>query len=395
MEKIVTLRENEKLRGSAVWMITLLTIFNFLSWLPPTLYTYNDKWVLVVNLLFLGVSLPFIVDFKKEEMALYISIAVMFILQIFSVIVTNSGYGNFAVFVVFSATIVGFKDSSFSENQLKMILISMLVPLVYWFVYSFGVLEDTVLNVGYLNPNQVAMIGVFLSLGFFVFFIGYKSRVRYISYIFILIGILTMVNSSARGSMLALLFFILIELYHYARKNLSIKLLKVIVVIVLVGSYLLPIIMVYLFRQGNELSIVLFDKPVFTGREVLWNQFFNRADDHIIIKLFGMGSNKEWWKGYNLHSDTLYLLQQFGYAGFLAVWNVLYQILRISSRKMDSQSDRKRLYLVALSIYVLGFVELSFFKSKYIYYSGMMLGLVMNNNLNFNRRPQFKLSAKE
>lgn len=386
MERLIAIRENKKVHNIIGWMISGLLIVNFMTWMFPEFYLNDDRPIIVLNLLVLGISFLCVFQFRKEEKSFYIFLILFLLFHVMAIIITESSIGIFVLLSVVYGYILVMKEIRITSKQIRMFLIGMSIPYVYWIIYSTGILAGTWFYVGYMNPNLVAMMVVSMSLIYFNALIN-QERVPVVLLIaLIVITFFVIVNSSARGSLLAFGVFTLLEGYFFIRKRITPKQMRIIWIVIFALSLIIPAVMVFMFRSGQEYELVIFGKPIYTGREVLWNQYYKRIKKVPIRFIRGFGTNFTWWKEYNLHNDSMFILQHVGIMGWTIFSGIFYSIVHSVSKRFNLSSKRIHLFFGVVCLTVLGYIEVANYVSRFIFVSGIFWGLLLNPHLNFNEK---------
>lgn len=189
--------------------------------------------------------------------------------------------------------------------------ISYLYPLItIYILYDFN--NDGL--TGGWNPNVIGMIGFVgaICAGYNLF---EKSKLIKILNVIIVFNIITLLeitdNRSAYiGIVIAVFLNFIINKIKYKEKKLKIisvfiYCIPIIIVILIIGIYRSPIA-----EQLNEISIEYTEKPLFSGREIVWNYMINKMKG---FWLLGHGTAVIG----NAHNIFINFLFSYGIIGYL------------------------------------------------------------------------------
>ena len=129
---------------------------------------------------------------------------------------------------------------------------------------------------------------------------------------------------------------------------------------VIAASVAFPIIYVALWRTSDS-SMEILGKPLFTGREWIWNNLYMFIKDKPRSIMIGTGKAQElFWHGkYNLHNSSLALFSMFGLIPtllyYLFVMSKTVDAYRVSEGALTEQ--QRSLYVIIVSVLLFGIGE--------------------------------------
>jgi hypothetical protein len=139
--------------------------------------------------------------------------------------------------------------------------------------------------------------------------------------------------------------------------------------------------------RANDIEVVLplISKHFFSGRQLIWEQFFSDINRSLAIKLFGMGESYRVVIGSrvvgNLHNIFLTLLQYIGIVGSSLFFALLIKFISGMYKDTAPSADQITMYIIFLTSLVIGFFEISFFLSYLSFPAAISLGFACNPTL--------------
>lgn len=206
--------------------------------------------------------------------------------------------------------------------------------LVVLLIYNFASLFS-----GW-NENSIAMIGMHSYLVFIVYFFNQKNIASNIIIILsAVIFALLIFPTNSRSASLFLILAVLFTLSIIPRKwviNGKYRILVFLLIPLFIAGVIVLITKTNAFETLERWSIRKFQKPIFNGRDVIWEIGFNRLFDNF---LFGTGK----LISMNWHNSALSCLTAYGAVGY-AFWIASFRRIISFSKKYISDP------------YVIGFI---------------------------------------
>lgn len=227
-------------------------------------------------------------------------------------------------------------DSSFlMSERLKhftayvCILISFVVLLLSRSSVAYLMEDGTIsffLTLGFTNPNLTGMVlfGVFCLL-----LVNMFQKHRKIQVVPLIILIYLIYLTGSRSALISALFVMMYYLFLSKR-----KLPDAVVLTVMLIPIVFPLIYVWLFKRIGYATFL--GKPLFSGRETMFINFFEILKSYPSILLFGDMNTKF----ANAHNAPFSVLLTIGLIGtFIVYYNIIRQII-INNRNANTQVSR-------------------------------------------------------
>lgn len=263
---------------------------------------------ITIKLCMVIVMFFYIINIKNGIKKSFLILSLISFVFISTSIINREYYYPIKILILISS-IYTFSFIGRTEYSVK--LVSYLYPfMTIYILYDFNMDGIT----GGWNTNVIGMIGF---IG--VICVGYnffdKSKILKIINLVILINIITLLEvtdnrSAYLGIAVALLLNIIIYKFRYKEKK-----LKLVSLLIYCIPVLIVILMIALYRSPiaedlNRISIEYTEKPLFSGREYVWN--------YMISSMQG-----SWLLGYgkpiigNAHNIFMHLLYAYGIIGYI------------------------------------------------------------------------------
>lgn len=286
----------------AAWFITLINYSGFGEKIHSEDYTF--AFFALCSIIILTINKGKLVKDISERYPFYV-IGIIFFFIIIPVIL-GSGHG----ITYLSSFLVILFYSHFSPSNKTIFISGMIIAgfgLALMYEYKYGSLNGW-------NDNGIAMTGLFSYLFFAISLYGNNKFInKAIGIIFTILYIQAFELTDSRGSSLALILAIITIfqrplVLNLLKKNSSLSFI-----------YFSPLIIALItcwiattdyFTQLDLWSIAEYDKPIFNGREKLWNRGLERLYDSY---LFGIGKFDD-----NYHNSAITCLAAFGLFGYLS-----------------------------------------------------------------------------
>lgn len=165
--------------------------------------------------------------------------------------------------------------------------------IVLLFVFIYGVSDDGRLSLGIISPSTIGRNGVIITLYAFSKLINKQKRHKSINFLLIVIGISSILLSSSKSSLVALILIFIFIILKFRLFSIKLVLILSITIIGLISTpyfdFFLENISMY---QSNDYFKTL------TGRTYIW--------ENIILLI-----NQKPWFGYGYNSPSLLLTNKY------------------------------------------------------------------------------------
>lgn len=326
-------------------LIFYLYLINIIMYASSFTYFKIEKGIFFINfvLLLLTISITVLKRNAKVCFSDYSIIVIAFTVAFLWYIVLSFLFRkNFEGFVPFGYSLMFcflISNIKIEEQLLKWLYYLMLIVFLMWIFRIYDYYEYFMIaiydlkKVNTLNSNLVGMIIMLLTILLCALQerLGIKKCVQ----IFIgLLGIWGTWNAGTRGSLLALLFFFIFNFVIPKRifKNCNIMLALYNAIFLL--GVIFPIIYVYISKMDISSSAFLNQKSLFSGRELIWNEFFCLLRKNIVSLLFGIGiynGNDLLYlsaDGNSMHNWYLKMIFSFGIIGLVLYYFFIFVLMK-------------------------------------------------------------------
>lgn len=317
---------------------------------------------------------------RKMYSTQFLFFSVVVLSLIISLMYTQGGIGSAIAFILPFLLLSGLQYISLTSFDEKAIRILSIFMIVFLFIRSFSYDlnwwydRDTI-----MNPNTLAQFSVFAYTYFASFFTSKTKLTKVLSLVLLTISAFACINYSSRGALVALITYGLgLILINKINKK---KIILCFVVLVILST-LFPFLYLYLY-ENNEVATIL-GKPLFTGREVIWERLLNKLNDNPTKWFLGLGSNVDIGKDVlNVHNTPFSIIVDFGILGFILYYGyILYLLLKV--RHYDVKTKKLILSFFSTTI-VLGFTEVTTMWPVSIAMAFCSLGLAIANQSNASK----------
>ncbi len=340
------------------WIVLLLLFTGYtLTFMIPKFYGATDAYVGVFVfcmcvLLFLN-NVDVIGKLKNRDGETLLLAGIILLTGI-NLLIVNSGKGAF--FVASNFVLIWYLSDKLllTKRQITVLSGLYLLLLLYWLIIAYPKLFGDFESYAY-NTNTAATFTVFTLLCAFVFLQQLYEKheaVGLFMVILLLRGAQLVLWHRARGAFIMLAAFIFF--YFIAPKKWwgNKKLFGLLCLLATLGSLVFVCGYVLLGTTGVNFQIPFFYKPVFSGRNRIWYEFWT-----LFIKkpLTGIGTNvtlESFWE-FNVHNAMYNILVVHGVVVFAGVLYFVYKRLRAFSALVCGN----RLALCALSAVIAVFFE--------------------------------------
>lgn len=324
---------NTNKRQIVINYIVLILMFAgyALTFMVPKFYGATDKYVGVFVFLMCAVLLVNNVDIisliKKRDME-FIALAVLIVLTGVNLLIVDSGKGAF--FVAANFAMVWYMSDKLYLTKRQIIVMASLYMglLLYWLFIAYPKMFADYEFYAY-NTNTAATFTIFTLLCAFILLqiLSEKYEIMGLFMVMILLkGFQLVMWHRARGAFIMLLMFIFFRFIALKKWWSSKKMFSFLTIMATFGSLIFVLCYVLLGTTGVNFQIPFFYKPVFSGRNRIWYEFWT-----LFMKkpLTGVGTNIElesFWE-FNVHNAMYNLLVVYGIIVFALMMYLIYKKL--------------------------------------------------------------------
>lgn len=364
-------------------LITLITI-NIFSFINVHLFQIYDNLFFYLNLLSVIVIILIKNRYYKKDLQLIMFLFIFLSYGLLTLFITDGGIGS--VLTPFYSILVFFviKRTGISHKSLKMLTVIMILLNLFLVINSPGYYAKWFFNRDeYINSNTIGMVLMYTAIYSSIFLRRLKIKNAKL-YIIIIYGlsIFGILNVQSRGSLLTLSSFIILDTFVSNKLWRNRRFVKLFYVILLGLGLSIPYIYTRMYNAGLQFDIPFTGKTLYTGREIIWNNFYHELSNNSMALIFGLGSNAELWSGrtLNLHNNYLGVIANFGVIGFVLYYVFWFSQIYSLFKKNQIESYQISLLVGFFSILVNGFFEISTLWHVMFFFNFMFLGLAMCEN---------------
>lgn len=306
-------------------LIIVFLVINLLPFFYYPFFIIYQKIILIVltlEILLLMYIFRYIANCDKKSLIIFCLLMLYVTITFF---LNDSGIGS--IITLLSALLLTILISnikiSLSEN--KIIFTIFTIFFFYLLIISPNHYQKYLQNIGYtFNSNTIGMLILLTSIYCSIYAkLIFKKSSNIYSWIFLLLGIKGIINCNSRGSLVGIFLFVIID--KLVAKKLWMKnkfLIKLLNSLLISAGFLFPCLYIWMYKNNIYISFENIDKQFFTGREVIWINFFNEIGLDLKKWLIGIGSKANFYEGHalNMHNIFLAILVNFGIIGSLFFW---------------------------------------------------------------------------
>lgn len=374
------------MRKILFYTLFFINIISFLNEALLSIYSILSFFVLAI--LLIG-TIATKRKIRKIMVKNIIIITGIFAYLLCSIIFNKGGIGSVINFVYGFIICILVADFIFFKRDYKSLwFISILVNLILIY-QSFNTDYTATFYQGasIINPNVKSYVVLYtglLSLSLLnVINIRFKKIISLLLIFFNFIGIL---NFGARGSLIPLIVFVIFQIPFikklFMRKPLLLKNLYLIIVL---GGVFIPIAYLWMYTSGFNLNSFLTGKEFFSGREIIWYEFFSQVNSPFEL-LFGVGSNFELFQNQpiDLHNNMLGNIANFGFIGFFLYYGFIFFMLHKVFKVKQISSFIYILIGGFYSILIHGYFEATISFTPIFFLSFIFLGIALSESRKIN-----------
>lgn len=362
--------------------LVLLIVINLISFINISLFNIYDSLFFYINLASIISIILLQNRFFKKDIELIMFLLLFLSYGLLTLFITDGGIGS--VLTPFYSILVYFviKRTNIREKSVKFIMWLMIALNLFLYINSKGYYAKWYFNrETYINPNTIGMVIMYTCIYSSIFLrkLKIKKEKIWILTIFF-VSILGILNVQSRGSLLALISFILFDTIVLKKIWKSKKFtLNFYIILVVIGVFI-PYLYTKLYNSGFQFIIPFTNKPIYTGREAIWNNFYYEIGSNDLSLFFGLGSDADLWSGksLNLHNNYLAVMANFGVIGFLLYYSFWFFQIKSFFKQRVIENYQVSLLLGFFAILINGFFEISTLWHVMFFLNFMFLGLAFD-----------------
>ncbi len=355
--------------------IVLWILITYLSVIDKDIFNNYKSISLYVAILFIAFFIASRFRFEKKLLLIIVLSVSVFTI---SLLFTGGGFGSVLTFILPFFLLLSCTNLNFSLNQKKVIWVASFSIIVYEFYYSLRYADNYIYynNVD-INPNTIGMI-IMYAMMFFLSIKPFSGKLYYIVLpIISMIGFLAMYNCRSRATTMATIIFLLLRVIRV--KKLGKFLLGIAVFLTIIGT-LFPYVYLKLYQNGVALEF--FGKSLYTGREQIWLNMFDKLSENFGGYFIGLGSKATIWEGkeLNIHNNFFNIIVNFGLFGYALYFYFLFTFIKKACKCSYNNENRAFLIMFITSVLLLGFTETTSFWNVTYVLSYCSLGIACTLN---------------
>lgn len=352
------IEKQNKRRELFNWVILLLMFTGYtLTFMVPKFYgetdVYAGVFVFFMCVLLFFNNVDWIALLRKKDRELFILAGAILIAGI-NLLIVDSGKGAF--FVIANFVLIWYLSDKIhlSSRQITGMSALYMLLLLYWLLIAYPKMFSDFDSYAY-NTNTAATFTVFTLLCAFVLLQKLYEKHEIVGLFMVIIlmkGIQLVLWHRARGAFIMLAAFIFFNFAAPKKWWQSKKLFRMLALLATLGSLVFVFVYVLVGTTGVNFQIPFFYKPVFSGRNRIWYEFWTLFSQK---PLTGIGTNvtlESFWE-FNVHNAMYNILVVYGVIVFAGVLYFIYK--RLS--KFREIVINNRLALCALSAVIAVFFE--------------------------------------
>lgn len=317
---------------------------------------------------------------KRSYIWAFIVMLIAFISLCFSGL-SRDGFIAYLMFgSMISAWIVyPFIDDNVFNNAYKYSFILQALLLVYFSLQSFAyvlvedgiVLTSESLTLGFNNPNLASII-LFCVFDAILMYFNEEHRyfVKICLFLLLLLLFYFIILTDCRITLfMSIVLFVSFFLAYIKSFGLIMK-KKIVTIAILVFPIIFCIMYLYLYDIPRFRDMEFLGKPLFSGREILYVDFFRTLSENPLIGLCGK------YKFANAHNGMLTILLNTGYVGLFSYLIYIYKNLRVLSNRINTTSDVLP-FIAIVAIFVNSSVESAMLVGGNLFYVYFMYLLLL------------------
>ncbi len=349
-----------------------------LTFLVPKFYGATDRYVglfvslCLIILFFNNISLPAVIRHRDKE---FIFVALLCIVALINLVIVRSGFGAF--FVAFDFIMIFYLSRyiTFGERSLYILSGAYALLLLYWFIVAYKKLFADFAFYGY-NTNTAATFTIYTLLCAFMLLELIKEKLPFpilkkypqipgfFMTLLIIKGFQLSLWHRARGAFIMLVMFMVFR-YLIPRKWWQKKAFyNAVWIFATLGSLMFVFFYIMLSKTGVNFRLPFFYKSVFSGRELIWKEFFDLFAEK---PLTGIGTNAviESFFEFNVHNAMYNFLVIHGIAVFSGILVLIYLRAGHLYQAVKLSSISRCAMVILLAVFIESFFDVDLIWADY------------------------------
>ena len=338
------------------------------------LYYKVESYVGVISFV---VAVPIFFLYRGWK-ANYINSIVIFALVALPITIINP-YASFGSFLSLFTSLVMMQNLSRAELSKGIVRIHAIV-LVAFAVYSFRHslvyrADWWYMSHNYIGANAWGRYVCFSAIFLTILSEHFMLEKKMINIIFMVIATIVILYFRSRGALICMLFFFMLYLIPYVPKNN--KTIKRVFIISFLICICVPIVAVII---GPLLSMDdMFEKSLFSGRDLIWKSIFVGLADNPIGILFGLGAKKLEAGAHSgfVHNNLYGIIVNYGLFGLVIYIRMMYSIIKEKSSYIINNRANWHAYIAVIAlVFILGTTEITSLWVVEAWFCYLGLGLI-------------------
>ena len=346
------------------------------------------------GLLLLWVTYLIAVRTRTKPTRFIAAVFVFALVLTFTIIKTNSGYENTVQMLTLIASLYLISIEPLKRKEPKKLFAILLIGSV---IIMLNTATGGVTQEGKINPNT----GGFISTALYCVGIGLYVKYKKVHYFIISAACFALQfvygsRSSLGGCILytLLTFIVLRSSAGFSAKRAFI----VSCLLPLIGILFAYLYAVVLYDWLGSGTVQIFNKDLFTGREVIWRNIFDKLKDdfflgkgnHVNEDLFLAGHDRVVMIA---HNQPLGILASFGLMGFLLFYGLL-SFVAAKPYKTGKSKIGKLGFVFFVTVSVMGYLEINFFSANCLFPIIICYGILNGIVPREDKRALYKIESK-
>lgn len=348
-------------------LVLILISFYGLTWFNYVTYSIATSYSLIV--LFGIFCVWFVLSIGKtltEDRYSFIFIFIALIISLVNFMISQSSLGSILIEINILIFLLIARVSRFSEKNI--IKYSSIFFMIYIYIIIFADKR--------LNTNSIGLLVV----NTFIYsnFMFEKNKLfKFIRIVFIIISAIEILNVSSRGALLGLIVFCILKFIVPYRVWVKPFVYKFICISLTYGSIVFVLLYTYMWKNGIKFTVPFTNKPLYTGRELIWNELLNAF---LESPMSGLGSNFELttFSNLNIHNSMFNILVIYGLPVFLIVINIMLYYLFKLRVILEKDVLARNAVIGLFSFFIIGFFETNLLASTTMFVSSFLWAIAFS-----------------
>lgn len=364
------------------FLFLTMALLNLLAFINLKFYTIFESYLIYVNFCLLIFILLMQEKISKNDKRTILYIIILLICSFFTILINSGGIGSTLLPIYGILLYTAIKKIRFNKNTIQIITISMIILNVYISINSIGYYELFLFNQDiYLNSNTIGSILMFTAI--YIGLFTRKLKWKYSSFIkwgIYLVSLWAILNTQSRGAIVCLVIYVFFDEFFPKRFWRNKKFTLSLVLSIIIFGILFTLIYTHFYKQNINLVLPFTSKSLYTGRELIWSNYYIQIESNPLSLIWGLGSDINLFDGksLNLHNSYLGILTNFGIVVFVVYYSFWFFEIK---RLMESSPSNFKISLLLGFVIVLiyGYFEVSMLWVVIFIYNFMFLGLANND----------------